>query len=291
MNTFFKEYNINIFDSSPILFSHNATPGHAQSPHFHDFAELYMFAAGDAGYYIDGRVYDLERGDLVLVLPNELHRPLIRSDAVYDRFFIKLSTSCFQHLGEGQKSPVWFIDPCAGGQTKGGLLRLEPGERREVIYAFRTIDKLHDADAADSGTASYSLLLGLLSTVGDAIRQKKFAAKSSLPPMIETLITSLDENLAFPPTIEATASSFGVSASYLSRIFKRYMGMGFSEYLSAARISQAKKLLSSGASVTEVCYECGFADCSHFISVFKRQVGITPNRYKKLSGNGAGSFG
>ncbi len=291
MITFFKEYNINIFDSSPILFSHNSTPGNAQSPHFHDFAELYMFVSGDSGYYIDGRVYDLESGDLVLVLPNELHRPLLRSDAVYDRFFIKLSTSCFQHLGEGQTSPVWFIDPGEGGQTKGGLLRLEPGERRDVMYAFRTIDKLHDADAADSGTASYSLLLGLLSTVGEAIRQKKFAAKSSLPPMIETLITSLDENLAFPPTIEATAKSFGVSASYLSRIFKRYMGMGFSEYLSAARISQAKKLLSSGATVTEVCYECGFADCSHFISVFKRQVGMTPNKYRKIGGNGMGSFG
>ena len=214
MGTFFKEYNINIFDSSPILFSHNSTPGHTQSPHFHDFAELYMFAAGDAGYYIDGRVYDLERGDLVLVLPNELHRPLIRSNEMYDRFFIKLSPSCFQHLGEGRQSPVWFIDPGEGGQTKGGLLRLEPGERRDVIYAFRTIDKLHDTNAENSGAASYSLLLGLLSTVGEAIRNNRFAAKSSLPPMIETLITSLDENLAFPPTIEATANSFGVSASF-----------------------------------------------------------------------------
>ena len=99
--------------------------------------------------------------------------------------------------------------------------------------------------------------------------------------MIDNLIASLDENLAFPPTVEATARNFGVSPSYISRVFKRYMGIGFSEYLSAARVSRAKKLLSAGATVTEACYECGFSDCSHFISVFKRQVGVTPNKYRK----------
>lgn len=181
------------------------------------------------GYYIDGRVYDLERGDLVLTLPNELHRPLIRGDETYERFFIKLSPNCFQHLGKDQLSPSWFIDPVTGGRTKGGLLRLEPNERQEVMYAFRTIDRLHDENA-ESGTAAYALLLGLLSTVGGAIRGNRFAEKSALPPMIDNLIASLDENLAFPPTVEETARSFGVSPSYISRVFKRYMGIGFSEY-------------------------------------------------------------
>lgn len=282
MYTYYKEYNINIFDSLPILFSHISSEAKIEghNPHFHDFAELYLFISGNVGYYIDGRVYDLERGDLVLTLPNELHRPLIRGDETYERFFIKLSPNCFQHLGKDQLSPSWFIDPATGGRTKGGLLRLEPNERQEVMHAFRTIDRLHD-EGTESDVVAYSLLLGLLSTVGRAIRGNRFAEKSALPPMIDNLIASLDENLAFPPTVEATARNFGVSPSYISRVFKRHMGIGFSEYLSAARVSRAKKLLSAGATVTEACYECGFSDCSHFISVIKRQVGVTPNKYRK----------
>ena len=275
----YKEYNINIFGSLPILFNHNSTEGAEQNPHFHDFAELYMYVSGDAGYYIDGRVYDLERGDLVITLPNEIHRPLIRSDEFYDRFYIKLSTDCFSNLSS--RSPVWFIDTNSGGLKRGGLLRLEQHEKRDVMHIFQTIDRMYDESEQDFEIKAYSLLLQLLSTVGDAIRNERFAERSSLPPMIESLINSLDDNLAFPPTVEATAKSFGVSASYLSRVFKRYMGIGFCEYLSAARISQAKKLLASGATVTEACYDCGFSDCSHFISVFKRQVGMTPNKYRK----------
>lgn len=278
---YYKEFNINIYNSTPILFNHNSTDGIEQAPHFHDFAELYMYVSGDAGYYIDGRFYDLERGDLVLVLPNEIHRPLLRSRELYERYFIKLAPSCFSNLRPGQESPVWFLDPSSGGQTKGALLRLETCERRNVMSAFQTIDRLHDENAADFGTVSYSMLLGILSTVGEAIRAERFAAKSSLPPMIESMINSLDENLAFPPSVEATARRFGVSPSYVSRVFKRYMGIGFNDYISAARISQAKKLLSAGATVTEACYECGFSDCSHFISVFKRHVGMTPKKYRQ----------
>lgn len=280
MVNYFKEYNINIFEGSPILFNHDFDEGFKHNPHFHDFAELYMYVSGNADYYIDGRVYDLERGDLVLVLPNEIHRPLVRDDVPYDRFYIKISTDCFKNLRDSL-SPIWFIDDNSNGLKQGSLLRLKPQEKRDIMYCFNTIDKLHDEAAADFEINAYSLLLKLLSIVGNAIRDKRFAEKSALPPMIESLITSLDENLAFPPTVEATALRFGVSASYLSRVFKRYMGIGYSEYLSAARISQAKKLLSAGATVTEACYDCGFSDCSHFILVFKRQVGMTPSKYKK----------
>ena len=46
------------------------------------------------------------------------------------------------------------------------------------------------------------------------------------------------------------------------------------------RLAYAKKLWDEGASVTDACMGAGFADCSHFIAVFKRRFGDTPFRYK-----------
>ena len=83
---------------------------------------------------------------------------------------------------------------------------------------------------------------------------------------------------------ESTAKKFGISCSYLSRVFKKYMGMNYTDYLTALRISRAKNLLNAGATVTEACYECGFSDCSHFSAVFKAQVGVTPLKYKSGGG-------
>ena len=52
------------------------------------------------------------------------------------------------------------------------------------------------------------------------------------------------------------------------------------DWIQAKKIALAKDLLDKGADVTEACYECGFNDCSYFIRVFKKYVGMTPLTYK-----------
>lgn len=43
----------------------------------------------------------------------------------------------------------------------------------------------------------------------------------------------------------------------------------------------AKVLLLSGATVTEACYGAGFGDYSHFIADFRREVGVTPAKFRE----------
>ena len=48
------------------------------------------------------------------------------------------------------------------------------------------------------------------------------------------------------------------------------------------RISKAKKLISSsGLSITDVCYTCGFSDPNYFARIFKKKVGCSPSEYKR----------
>ena len=69
--------------------------------------------------------------------------------------------------------------------------------------------------------------------------------------------------------------------AYLGRVFKAVYGKSMKEYIRTKRMEHAMELLKSGAGVTEACTAAGFADCSHFIVLFKKKFGETPLKYKK----------
>jgi len=85
-------------------------------------------------------------------------------------------------------------------------------------------------------------------------------------------------------TLEEAASVVGYSPAYFSRIFKEEMGTTFKEALNAIRIERSKHLLlSSSASISDVCSMVGFNDQSYYCKVFRRLTGVTPDRFRKRS--------
>ena len=83
-------------------------------------------------------------------------------------------------------------------------------------------------------------------------------------------------------TLGEVADYAGYSHTHFSKIFNEEMGCGFRTYLNQARIEKSKVLLlANGGPVSVICAACGFEDQSYFCKVFKRLVGVTPDRYRK----------
>lgn len=63
---------------------------------------------------------------------------------------------------------------------------------------------------------------------------------------------------------------------------KRYTGTSPFQYLLSVRIRQAKLLLNAtDYSIEQVAAQTGFKDAGHFSQIFKKEVGITPLKYRK----------
>jgi AraC-type DNA-binding domain-containing proteins len=75
------------------------------------------------------------------------------------------------------------------------------------------------------------------------------------------------------------ARELKVSPSYLSRILKRELGIGFGETLALIRIARAKNLLANGVPAKEASFLVGFRDQSYFTKVFVKIEGIFPSQY------------
>lgn len=85
-----------------------------------------------------------------------------------------------------------------------------------------------------------------------------------------------------PLSIEQMSKSISVSSYHMIRQFKMDMGLTPHQFQIQSRVRKAQKLLEGGRSITEVAFESGFCDQSHFDRCFKKVVGITPNQYKKV---------
>ena len=82
-------------------------------------------------------------------------------------------------------------------------------------------------------------------------------------------------------TLEDLANTAYLSPFHLARVFHEETGLPPHAYLTQVRITKAKALLAQGWSISEVAYELGFVDQSHFHRRFKRIVGMTPGQYRK----------
>ena len=84
-------------------------------------------------------------------------------------------------------------------------------------------------------------------------------------------------------SLEDVAAAGNVSGSYLSRLFKEEMGIGFNEFLTQIRLEESEKLLAeTNLSVKEIAAMVGYLDEKYYSKLFKKMTGIKPTEYRRI---------
>ncbi len=90
------------------------------------------------------------------------------------------------------------------------------------------------------------------------------------------------ENISNLPSIHTLAVTVGMSETKLKLLFKQIYGDTIYNYYQKVRMEEAAFLLNhAGISVSEVGYQLGFSNLSHFSRLFKRHYGMTPKKYSQ----------
>lgn len=85
------------------------------------------------------------------------------------------------------------------------------------------------------------------------------------------------------PTVQYLAEELSVSARYLSDMLKQETGKTAIDLIHLYLVSEAKNLLiGADRSVSEIAYGLGFENPPYFSRLFKKEVGMTPNEFKKI---------
>jgi AraC-like DNA-binding protein len=92
----------------------------------------------------------------------------------------------------------------------------------------------------------------------------------------------LHEHYAEPIARQDIARHVGMDEDYLTACFRKELGVTPVVYLNRYRVSQARRLLTeTDKSITEIALETGFSDSGYFSRVFRREVGKSPETYRR----------
>ncbi|MDF3000058.1 MAG: DNA-binding response regulator [Bacillota bacterium] len=133
-------------------------------------------------------------------------------------------------------------------------------------------------------------MMGTVSTneVQPELRQDEKTAESKPERQyfIEESLKFIKEHFRERLTLETVASKVFVNPKYFSHVFKREMGVAFTEYVIGLKIEYACKLLeTTNYHAYRISIECGFSDPSYFNRVFCAQMNMTPQTYRKYVGS------
>ena len=99
--------------------------------------------------------------------------------------------------------------------------------------------------------------------------------------VVQKTVVLIDSDLSADLSLRSLAESQGISAGYLSSVFKKETGKTVSEYIREKRIKHAEHLLSTThLQVQTVALHCGVLDVQYFSKIFKKTTGKTPKEYR-----------
>lgn len=160
----------------------------------------------------------------------------------------------------------------------GGSFFFHPGNLSLFLDTLDILFETQKNPGNSTEILSHCHLTDLLSLCIKEIGQHD---SSTITGKIYDIQNYLDVHFAEKITLDNLSEHYYISKFHLSREFKKLTGTTIGNYLTAKRISHAKKQLRfTDLPLDAIARECGLSDTSYFVKVFKHAEGMTPGEYR-----------
>lgn len=237
--------------------------------HTHHFTELFFVVSGKGNFSIEGETFCVQPDDVIIVNPNVSHIEFgdKRNNLEYIVLGIENLKFSFQ---EKEHNPDYEIRNFR--ESKADLL----------FYLQQILKETHEK------RENYSIICHDLLESFLLLLSRKIQTELSFEPSKRALQECrfveqyLNEHFSEDITLQTLSDITFRNKYYLGHIFKEYKGMSPINYLIKLRIQEAMNLLeNSNYSIAKICQAVGFSSQSYFTQVFKRETGISPNKYRQ----------
>ena len=246
--------------------------------HHHDFYEVNLLMSGDVTYVIEGRVYHVLPGDMLIINPKELHQVYIQPDAApYERYMLWIAPGLLQSLSSEQTDLCRCFDMTR--PHYGNLLHL-PVEQRKLIPAMmEALLREQEQPAFGSDLLRQNLLTELMIHINRLAEHTAPVAQPDGDSVVTRVIDYINAHYHEPLSLDMLAERFFVSKYHLSHEFTKQMGTGIYQYIQKKRLLIARQLMADGQKPVEVYALCGFGDYPAFFRAFRKEYGLSPRSF------------
>ena len=240
--------------------------------HHHDFYEVYFLLGGQVEYWVEGRILRPSAGDLLLINPMELHRPMVHSNSeTYERIVLWINKAYLESLTQdGQLSRCF--DP-----SLPNLIRLTGSERTTMTaWLSNLVRESYSRDFCSEYSAFGIFLQFMVQLNRIALHTQPQQEETAVSDLVDQVLHHIGRHIHEELTLDGLAERFFVSKYHLSHTFTREVGVSLHRYITIRRLLMARQLLSAGVPAGQVSSACGFFDYTSFYRAFKAEYGISP---------------
>lgn len=262
-----------------IILHHHPNLKHQVVRHWHRSLEIsYIISGQIEDFYLDGKHYSPEAGDIMIVNPHSIHG--ITSEKDPEKFALTLMFPKSFFI-DNKIHRYYFLNP----------LNIKMNTDQEIAY-HQLQQLFSELSALIKSSNTVVSRLKIISLVYDILHQlveyfsETRAINTPLTTLkhfkyLEEIIEYIENHYSKSLSVSLLAEALHLSEGYLSRTFKKYMNMSIMKYVTHFRLLKAHQLvLNSNYTIEEIITLTGFPNRKSFTKQFKTTYSLPPHQYR-----------
>lgn len=269
-----------VYSDEKIMFHHSIDmhpmnlEANLAAPRAHNRNEILYFISGRASYLVEGSVYKLVPGSIMIMRSGEMHKIVIEDDQPYERMALHFDVDIMNLIDKnGRLSEPFNNRPLGvGNMYSSNDIRIG-----HIYECLKSIDSSPEDNEMRriAITSNLFAILYEIKLAFDERANKKFSNRP-VQSLTGEIIAYINANLSAELSLDMLSEKFFISKNHLNRIFKNATGVTVWEYVKLKRLIMARNSILSGNSAISACQSSGFNDYSAFYRAYKERFGVSP---------------
>lgn len=241
--------------------------------HWHDYFEIEIVLSGSGIHQFNGVNYPLSEGSAYLLTPMDIHA-LVPDQGTNIHLV---------HLRFDEKAITQEVRDLLLQHKLAHSVRLEGTEFERLLTQLTELLHCFETDGAVQSLSVQLMLSYLcLHIVRESQNaENRFPAYNTTNPVVHQTLQYILYNFRKKITMQELGDRAHISPNHLALLFKQATGTTCIQMIADLRLQYALKLLENpNLSIETISEQAGFSATSYFISVFRKQYGITPKEYQ-----------
>ena len=248
--------------------------------HWYDEFEFIVVLKGSMKYSIEGEIVRLREGEGIMINSRKLHVGLTDDGAAVETYCVILHPML---LMTSKYVDETFVEPVIKNPGLSYII-LNPTKlwQYDIIEDVKRIYEASDKKGGELLVIKYFFDIWNRLYNNVPIKEPEKGRNNHHLTILKDMISFIHDHYKEKISLVDICDAGGVGKTMGTNIFNMYVNKTPGEFLKDYRIQKSiNLLLDTDMTITEICYETGFAGASYFAETFKKEMGISPLSFRK----------
>lgn len=251
------------------------------TPHWHNSLEIVYMLEGSIAVTFENKKVTIFPEEFIIVNSRTIHAVTSKKNSA---LVLQIPSAVFEKYVRNIDSFNFYVN-------------MDPENEDEIINLnriktmFRNMHEVYDAHPEGYllrfNSLLYEMLFTMIHSYSYKITREQINKNNKYLDRLKEITIFLNSHHMEQITVYQIADKFGYNADYISRFFKKYMGLTIIDYLYEVRINYVyKDLIDTDLNINEIFENHGCSNYRVAMKFFKSRYGCTPKeKRKQIKGN------